>query len=73
MEKFSLKVDTSNPYKEWAKEYARLYREGFEAAVEGVEYTHFQATPWQNGYEAAVSIFANSQSEYNEFKRIRGG
>lgn len=72
MEKFSLSVQTEIPYKEWAQDHAALYAEGFIDAVEGVEYTHFQASPWKEGYAAAVAVFARSPEEYKEFIRIRG-
>lgn len=73
MDKFKLEnINTEMPYKAWADEYADAYRKGFTDAVEGVEFSPFNATPYIEGYSIAVSVFAGGKPEYEEFIRVRG-
>ena len=68
---FRLDVTTSNPYKEWAKEGANFYEEGFNAAVEGVMFSPCNASAYIRGYEAAVGIFGD-HAQYRKFKEVLG-
>lgn len=45
------------PIEEWADEHAAEYRSGFIAAAYNRRYSPFSASPFTQGYTAAISIF----------------
>ena len=62
-------IDHPEMYRDFMVEAIEHYTKGWQAALAGESYTHFQSSYWQQGWRAA---YLPNQAEAKEFEKIVG-
>lgn len=60
------------PYRDWARDSAAAYEDGYLAAVAGVPWTPFQDCSWKEGFARAVMIHGGGPKNWETFRSTRG-